>query len=255
MRKKSQRAVGSSSWVAFQVQGLGAGGVGFAGGAAGAGDWLGLGGLGCGGHGRVPVDNAAATVAGKKLALTELIPYLGPDTHTASHALLIVDTRETGTSGGAETIEAGEPFGLDEWAEGFAFGVQGFKLSSEFPLTVSNASAGFFVSGGLDLDLAARLGEGGFVGFSTFEAGELLIFKAFGFAGLKLNLVLDGGGLLRSLNGVELGAEAGSLFAVFRDLTFEAGAERFLAAECVGGLGCPMLGDREGGASLDELSR
>jgi hypothetical protein len=189
------------------------------------------------------------------LALTELIPYLGPDTHTASHALLIVDTRETGTSGGAETIEAGEPFGLDEWAEGFAFGVQGFKLSSEFPLTVSNASAGFFVSGGLDLDLAARLGEGGFVGFSTFEAGELLIFKAFGFAGLKLNLVLDGGGLLRSLNGVELGAEAGSLFAVFRDLTFEAGAERFLAAECVGGLGCPMLGDREGGASLDELSR
>lgn len=228
--------------------------MGLAGSAACAGDWLWLGGFGCGRHGRVPVNDAAATVAGEQLAFAELIPHLGPDTHAAAYALLIVDAGQTGSAGGAEAIEAGEPFGLDERAEGFALGVQSFKLSSEFPLAVSNAGAGFLVSGRLDFNLAAGPGEGGLLGFSTFEAGELLVFEAFGLAGLEVNLVLDGGGLFRSLYGVELGAESGGLLAVFCNLALEAGAERFLAAECVGGLGCLVLGGSEGGTGLDELS-
>lgn len=176
MRKKSQWATGSCSRAASQVQGLGAGGVGFAGGAASAGDWLGLGGFGRGGHGRVPIDNAAATVAGEQLALAKLVPDLRPDAHSAAHALLIVDAGEACSARGAEAIEAGEPFGLDERAKGFALGVEGFKLSGEFPLAESNASAGFLVSGRLDFNLAARLGEGGFLSFSALETGELLIF-------------------------------------------------------------------------------
>ena len=188
------------------------------------------------------------------MAFAKLIPHLGPDAHAAAHALLIVDAGEAGAARGAEAIKAGEPFGLDEGPESIALGVQCFKLSSEFPLAERNASASFLVSGRLDFNLAAGLGEGGFLGFSAFETGELLVFEAVGFAGLKLNFVFDGGGLLGSLYGIELGAESGGFLAVFCNVAFEACAEGFFAAECGGGLGCLMLGGSECGSSLDELS-
>ena len=229
--------------------------MGFAGGAAGAGDWLRLGSFGRRRHGGVPVNNAAATVAGEQLALAELIPHLGPDAHAAAHALLIVNAGEAGAARGAETIEAGEPFGLDERAKGFALGVQGLELSGKFTLAESDAGAGFLVSRRLDFNLAARQGEGGFLGFSAFKTGELLVFQAFGLAGFELNLMLDGRSLFGSLYGVELGAESGSLLAVFRNLTFEAGAECLLAAECSGGLGSQMLSGGKGGSCLDEFGR
>ena len=100
--------------------GYGTSSVGLAGGAAGAGRKFGLRGLGGGGHGRVPVEDAAATVAGEKFALTELIPHLGTNAHATTRALLIVDTRQSGAAGGTEAVKAGEPLGLNERPKGFA---------------------------------------------------------------------------------------------------------------------------------------
>ena len=56
------------------------------------------------------------------------------------------------------------------------------RSSSEFALAESDAGTGFLMSGRLDLNLTAGLGEGGFEGFSALEAGELLVFETFGFA-------------------------------------------------------------------------
>ena len=100
---------------------------------------------------------------------------------------------------------------------------------------------------------ARACGEGGFLGFSAFEAGELLVLETVGLGGFKLDFVFDGRGLLGSLYGVELGAEAGSLLAMIGNVAFEAGAKRFLAAECAGGLGGLLLGGCECGLSLGEL--
>ncbi len=229
--------------------------MGLAGCAACTGDWLGLGGFGRGGHGRVPVNDSTATVAGEQLAFANLIPNLGADTHAAASALLIIDAREASAARAAESIEAGEPFGLDERTEDFALGVEGFKLSGEFLLAEGNAGPGFLVSGGLDFDLAAGLGEGSFLSFGAFEADELLIFEAFGFAGLEVDFMFDGGGLFGSFNGVELGAEAGGFLAVLSNVAFETGAEGFFAAEFGGGLGSQMLSGGEGCPGLDELGR
>ena len=68
-----------------------------------------------------------------------------------------------------------------------------------------------------------------------------------------MDFVLDGLGLVRGLDGVELGAEAGGLLAVVGDLALEAGAQRFFAAEGGRGLGSLALGCRQGGFGLGEL--
>jgi len=66
-----------------------------------------------GSHGRVPVEQAAATIAGEQFALAELVPRLGPDAHAAASALLIIYAGQAGAAGAGEVIEAGEQVGLD----------------------------------------------------------------------------------------------------------------------------------------------
>lgn len=210
---------------------LGTGRLGLAGGASSARRKFGLRGLGGGGHGRVPVEDAAATVAGEKFALAELIPHLGTNTHSATCALLIVDTRQSGAAGGAEAVKAGEPLGFNERPEGFALDVEGLKLRGELVLAESDAGTGFFVGARMELNLGTSLSKRGFLGFSSLETRELLVFEAVSFGGLKIDFVFDGFGLGGSLHGVELGAEAGGLLPVVCDLAFKAGAERLLAAE------------------------
>ena len=232
---------------------LGACGAGLAWGAAGTGHGLGLGSFGGGSHGGIPVKNAAATVAGEHLALAELVPHLGANAHAAADALLIVDAGHAGASGIGDAVEAGEPLGLDERPENFALGVECVELSCELMLTVIDAGAGLFQSAGHDFHLDTGLCQCGLQGLGAFQAGELLVFEPVGFGGFKVNLVLDGCGLLRGLHGVELGAEAGGLLAVAGDLAFEAGAERFLAAEGGGGLLSLTLSGSEGSLRLGEL--
>ena len=67
----------------------GFGRVRLAGGTAGSGDGCGLRSFGGRSHCWIPVKNAAATVACEHLALTELVPQLGANTHAAADALLI----------------------------------------------------------------------------------------------------------------------------------------------------------------------
>jgi hypothetical protein len=180
--------------------------------------------FGRGSHRRVPVKDSIATVAGEQLALAQLIPHLGTDAHAAAHTLLIVYAGQTGAAGGAETVETGEPLRFDERAEGLALGVEGAKLGGKLLLAKSDAGAGSIVCGRQNFDLSARLGEGGFEGFSAFEAGKLLVFEAVAFAGLKMNLMLDGLSLGGSLHGVKLGAEPGGFLAVLRNFALKAGA-------------------------------
>ena len=101
-------------------------------------------------------------------------------------ALLIFDAGQARAAGGAEAVEAGEPFGLDERPQGFALGVEGFKLGGELLLAEGDAGPGFLMGGGKDFNLGAGLGEGGFLGLSAFEAGELFVFEAFGFGGWRI---------------------------------------------------------------------
>ena len=79
---------------------LRAGWAGLAGSAAGAGNGFGLRRFGGGSHGRVPVKDSAATVAGEQLALAELVPDLRANAHAAAGALLIVGAGQAGAAGG-----------------------------------------------------------------------------------------------------------------------------------------------------------
>ena len=118
-----------TSWREIRRYALGSGLSALAGGAAGAGDRLGLRSFGGGGHGGIPVEDAAATVAGEQLALAELVPGLRADAHAAAGALLIFGAGQAGAAGGGEAVETGEPLGLDERPQGFALGVEGVELS------------------------------------------------------------------------------------------------------------------------------
>jgi len=85
----------------------------------------GLGSFGRGGEwseGRVPVEQAAATVAGEQLAFAELVPDLRAHAHAASDALLVFNASQAGAARSGDAVEADEDVGLDRWAEGFAFG-------------------------------------------------------------------------------------------------------------------------------------
>jgi hypothetical protein len=75
-------------------------------------------------HGRVPVKQAAATVAGEQLALAKLIPHLRTHTHAAAGALLIIDAGDAGAAGAQEPVVANEDFVLDMRAKGFALKVE-----------------------------------------------------------------------------------------------------------------------------------
>ena len=122
-------------------------------------------------------------------------------------------------------------------------------------MAVGGAGAGFLECGGECFDLGAGGGEGGFLGFSALEAGELLVFKASCLRGFEGDFVLDSGGLLGGFDGVELGAKAGDFLAVGGDVAIETGAEGLLAADGGGGFSRLELGGVEGGLGLGDLSR
>lgn len=126
-------------------------------------------------------------------------------------------------------------------------------MGGELLLAEADAGAGFFERGRHGFDLNPSLGQSSFLSFSAFETGEFLVLEAVCFGGFKGNFVLDGGGLLRGLNGVELGTEADALLAMLGNFAFEAGAKRFLAGQNTRGFGCQLLGGCEGAVSLGEF--
>ena len=184
-----------------------------------------------GGHRRVPVEQAVATVAGEQLAFAKLVPHLGPDAHAATGALLIFNAGETSAAGGAESIKAHDPLGLDKRPDGFALGGEGGLLAGDFGLAKTDAFAGIVECGGKRLYLGAGGGQRGFLGFGAFQAGELFVFQALGLGLGKVEFVFDGVCLSGSCEGVLLGAITDDLLAVGADLAIEAAAERFFAAE------------------------
>jgi hypothetical protein len=68
-----------------------------------------------------------------------------------------------------------------------------------------------------------------------------------------LNLVLDSGSLLGSLDRVKLGAEVSSLLAMGRNFPVESRAQGFFSAERLRGLGCPRLTGGKSGVGLGEF--
>jgi hypothetical protein len=179
-----------------------------------------------------------------------LIPCLGTNTHAAAGALLIFNAGNTRASGGAEAVEAREPFRFNEGAERIApdgeLGLLAFYLS----LVKADARAGLVESSSEQLNLSAGSGEGGFLGFSALQAGEGLVFQALGLGHGKVELVLIGLGLIGGGDGVLLVAITGSLLTVGGDLALHAGAEGILAAEGGNGLGRLALGGGKGGLGL-----
>ncbi len=114
--------------------------------------------------------------------------------------------------------------------------------AAEFPLPQGDAGASILQRGGEGFNQRAGGGERWFQSFSTFQAGELVVLQPVGLGDGEADLVLHGRDLLGGLDGVELGAEAGGLLAVCRDLAVKAGAQGFLAAEGIGGGGSLTLG-------------
>ena len=105
-------------------------------------------GFGGGRHGRVPIEQAAATVAGEQLALAKLVPGLRANAHAAAGALLIINAGKAGAARGGEAVEADEPLGLDQRAEGFALGVEGGQFGVELLLAEGDAGAGLVQGAG-----------------------------------------------------------------------------------------------------------
>jgi hypothetical protein len=207
------------------------------------------------GHGRVPVEEAGATVAGEQFAFAKLVPGLGTDAYATAGALLIFSAGNTGAAGGAEAVEAGEQIGLDEGPEGFALGSESNLLAFNLDLAETYAFASLVESNGQRLDLEAGCGENGFLSFGALQAGEGLVFKALGFGLGKVELVLAGRDLIGGVEGVLLGAVTGCLLAVSSNLALQASAERFLVAEGGGGVGGQALGSGEGSLGLGNFSR
>lgn len=199
-------------------------------------------GFGSGRHGRVPVEQAGATVACKQLSLAELVPSLWADAHAASGTLLILSTGQAGAAGAGEAIEMGEQVRLDELTKRFSLGVERGQFGTEFLVAEGDAGASFIQYGGLGFHLGAGGGERGLLGFSALQAGKGFVLKAFGLGGCKADFVLDGLGLLRGFYGVELGAEAGGFLAVGGNFALETGAQGFFTGEGVGGFGSLALG-------------
>ena len=104
-------------------------------------------------------------------------------------------------------------------------------LGGQLLLAQGYTLTGLVECGGQLLDLGARRGQRGFLRFTAFQAGELLVFDAVDLLLGEMHLVFDGFGLRGSLHRVLLGAEARDLLAMTCDLAFQAGAERFLAVQ------------------------
>lgn len=109
-------------------------------------------------------------------------------------------------------------------------------------MALGGAGTNLVERAGEGLNLGASGGEGGLLQLSAFEAGELLVFKAFCFGVGEFDFVLDGFGLGGGGDGVKLSAEAGDFLAVAGDIAIELGAEGVFAGECAGGFSSLALG-------------
>jgi hypothetical protein len=228
--------------------------MGLADDAAGTGDCFRLGRFGGRGHGWIPIEQAAAAIAGEQFAFAKLIPGLRTNTHAAAGALLVVDAGEAGAARAAEAIITHENFRLDQRAEGFALSVECDESGGVFLMAEGHAGSGCVEGGGERFNQGAGGGERGFLGFSALEACKFLIFEAVSFGGLEGNFVLDGVCLLRGLHRVELHAETLHFLAVSSDFAVKAGSERLLAGDGRGGFGGLALGGSESGLSLGDFS-
>ena len=165
-------------------------------------------------HGRIPVKKARTTIAGEQFAFTKLVPGLGPDAHAASRALLIFNAGKAGSPGGAEAVKAGEHLWFDVRTQSLALSEEGGLLVVDLGLTKMNTFADLVEGCGERFNLGAGCSQGAFLCFAALQAGKLFVFNAFSLGLGKANLVLDGLGLLRGFDGVELNAEANGLLAV-----------------------------------------
>ena len=180
--------------------------VGTCGGAAGTGDWLGLRRFGRGRHGWIPVKEPAATVAGEQLALAKLVPDLRAYAHAAAGALLIIGARDGQCHASGESVEAREPSGSMS-GRSFAVVRRVRQAQRSVPFGGERRGPAAFKLCGRRLHLGSKLGERSFLSFRALKAGEFFVFEAVGFSGCELDFMLDGLGLFRRFNGVELGAK------------------------------------------------
>lgn len=204
-------------------------------------------------HGRVPVEEAGATVAGEQLALAELVPHLGTNTHTAAGALLIVNAGQSGAARTAKTVEANKHFRLDERTEGFTLDVECGKFMIELSLAKCDAGPRVVESGNEQLNLSAGSDQRGFLSFRPLQAGKILGFKAFGFGFGKMEFMFQGRSLLGSGDGILLGTAARSFFAMGVDFAVKAGAKRLFRAKGSLDLDDVGFGSRQCSSRLDHF--
>lgn len=199
---------------------------------------------------RIPVKQTAATVAGKKLALTELVPRLRADAHAAAGALLVFRAGNGCAARGGEAVETGKHVRLNQLAHGFAALVERGQLRSQFLLAARNTGADGFGVGSHRFHFSTGAGQRRLLLFAALQAGDFLGFKAVGLGRGKLDLVLDGFSLRGRLYGIDLGAEAGGLLAVLFNLAFQARAQRLLARKRGGDFSRAVLSGGQSGLSL-----
>lgn len=209
--------------------------------------------LGRWGHGRVPVEQASATVAREQLPRAKLVPRLRAHAHAASGALLIVDAGQSGAAACRNTVEAHEPLRFDGLAQDIALGLQHGLLAAEFLLAICDALAGFVERHGQLLHLRARRCQCGLLPFGALQAGIFFVLKPFDLQLGEPYLVFNGLGLRWSLHRVQLSAEVGSFLAMSVDLAIHAGAQRVLAAQRGRSLGCLPLYLGQRGLGLDKF--
>jgi hypothetical protein len=109
--------------------------------------------------------------------------------------------------------------------------------------------------GGKRFDPGAGIGELRLVGFAALEAGKFFVFEAVGLGGGKLDFVFNGFSLRGGLDGVELSAKAGSLFAVFVNFALQARAQRIFTRQRGGDFGRAILCGGERRLSAGNFAR
>jgi hypothetical protein len=181
-----------------------------------------------------PSRAGAATIAGEQLTLAELVPGLGADAHAAAGALHVVYTGHGGAARDHEVVEAGQPLGLDQQADGFAFCIAAKQFVRQFGPAQCDAGAGLVQHGGQSLHLGAGSGQRRLLGLRALQAGVFLGVQTLVFHFGKLDFFLHGLGLGRRGHRVQLGAVAGCLLPMAGSFALQPGAQSVFAAKGVG---------------------
>jgi hypothetical protein len=171
----------------------------------------------------------------EQLTLPELIPHLGPNTHAAAGALLVVDARDSGAATGADAVEAGQPLLVNRLAQGFPLDIENRLPFGHILQRYRYEFAGFVQRQSQLFDLASRGSQDRLLRLGAFQAGEFLGFKTFNLAFSEVNFVFDRRGLRSGCHRILLGLVAGGLLAVALDVALKSRSQGIFAAECVGG--------------------